>query len=73
MQRERGGWMAKRATFKPRTDIDKFQQWLETVPPERLKHLLVDAFWHDKLTETELLRFYELEKAGVNMDAALQR
>lgn len=65
--------MVRQETFKPRMDIAEFRKWLNTVPPERLKTLLMDAFWHDRLTDTELLRFYELERAGISMDSALHR
>lgn len=54
-------------------DIDEFQKWLETVPVERLKHLLVDAYWHRRLDDTELVRYFRIEQAGIPMDQVLQR
>lgn len=53
------------------TDLDKFQDWLKTVPPHDLWRWLCDAYWQGELKGTELERAYLLSHKGVDMRTKL--
>jgi hypothetical protein len=49
------------------TGLDKFQEWLKTVEPVDLWRWLSDAYWHNQLEGTELMRAFLLSQKGVDM------
>lgn len=44
-----------------------FITWLQSVRVDELRKWLCDDYWHNKLDDTELLRFFKLSQKGVDM------
>lgn len=51
----------------PNLDLDKFQQWLQTVEPHDLWRWLCAAYWLGELKGTELERAYLLSQKGIDL------
>jgi len=47
--------------------LQEFIAWLKTIERDELEKWIVDAFWKDHLKESEILRFFLLSQAGVDM------
>jgi hypothetical protein len=58
---------AKRDVSERSADLEKFAEWVRTVPLEQLYNLLADAQWKGHLWESDLQRFFVLHKYGVDM------
>lgn len=57
-----------KATEQQKT-IAGFAEWIETVPRWQLLDLLKTAHWKGQLKNTEIGRFFELHRRGVDMTA----
>ena len=48
-------------------NLEEFITWLQTVCSDKLQRWLCDDYWHNKLNDTELIRFFKLSQKGVDM------
>lgn len=46
-------------------DIQEFVSWVRQLPPDRLQNLVIDAYWKNKLLDTDLERAYRGYKSGI--------
>jgi hypothetical protein len=47
--------------------IEAFQKWIHSMPRKQLNDLLIDGFVKGQIQDSEIKRFFELSRYGVDM------